>query len=94
MWFQFANDVTVGGKTRSQLFYGFPAVPWGPPNLARISLDAASNRIADPDDRQSTVISAEDVANTQEFVQKHCRGVDATVPATSVVCLQTNVYGE
>ncbi|KAI0810086.1 hypothetical protein GGR55DRAFT_689257 [Xylaria sp. FL0064] len=43
MWFQFAPD--KGG--RSQLFYGFPALPWGPANVARIAVDAATRRIKD-----------------------------------------------
>ena len=89
MWFQFAPDV----QNRSQLFYGFPTVPWGPPDLVRIAVDAATNRIKDPDERQVDVISAEDIADTQDFVENHVRGVDAGAPAQSLSCLQTNVFG-
>lgn len=96
MWFQFANDVTdpATGQPKSQLFYGFPALPWGPPNLARISVDAATNRITDPDQRQPNVISPQDTANVQEFVKNHCIGVDGVTAAYSLAALQTNVYGE
>ena len=37
MWFQFMNP-TDGDPALSNLFYGFPTVPWGPPNLARIAV--------------------------------------------------------
>lgn len=89
MWFQFAPNK----DNRSQLFYGFPTVEWGPPNLARIAVDAATRRICDPNDRQTNIISPEDIENTQQFVKDHVVGVDSTVPAFSLTCLQTNVYG-
>lgn len=90
MWFQFAPDK----NGRSQLFYGFPAVEWGPPNVARIAVDAATRQISDPRDRQTNVINPEDIQDTQEFVREHVRGVDWTVPAFSLSCLQTNVFGK
>jgi len=100
MWFQFAKDLvaspsTMAGKkgTRSQLFYGFPALPWGPPNIARISVDDATLQITDPDHRHPTVISPDDIGNTQEFVKKHVIGVDGTTTSYSLAALQTNVYG-
>lgn len=88
MWFQYADDK----NGRSRLFYGFPTVEWGPPNVARIAVDAASRRITDPNDRQTNVINPEDIAETQQFIREHVVGVDATVPAFSLSCLQTNVY--
>lgn len=96
MWFQFAKDVKVPGceKPRSRLFYGFPAVEWGPQNIARISVDAATNIIEDPSQRRPNVISPQDIADTQDFVRDHVVGVDSTVPAFSLTCLQTNVYGK
>lgn len=91
MWFQFAEDDEKSGQSR--LFYGFPVVPWGPPNLARISVDAASRQIKDPCQRQTNIVNPTDVANVQEYVKKHINGVDSTVPAYSLSCLQTNVFG-
>lgn len=93
MWFQFADNKKVGGEERSQLFYGFPALEWGPPNICRIAVDAATNIIDDPDQRTAHVISPEDIADTQEFVKNHIVGVDSTVPAYSSSCLMTNVFG-
>ena len=89
MWFQFANDNEEG---RSQLFYGFPVLPWGPQNVTRISVDAATNRINDPSKRQNSVINAADIEDTRKFVRDHIKGVDSTVPAFSLSCLQTNVF--
>ncbi|KXX80595.1 Peroxisomal sarcosine oxidase [Madurella mycetomatis] len=89
MWFQFAPNDERG---RSRLFYGFPAVPWGPPNLARIAVDAATRRIKDPRDRSSSEINAQDIADTQAFVRDHVVGVDATAPVFNSTCLQTNVF--
>lgn len=89
MWFQFAPDK----NGRSQLFYGFPALPWGPPNLARIAVDAATRRIKDPNERLTSTINPEDIADTQEFIRNHCVNVDPTIPALTSSCLQTNVFG-
>lgn len=91
MWFQFANDDPV---TRdSGLYYGFPALPWGPPNLVRIAVDAATRRISDPSLRRGAYVSPEDVEATQRFISARVKGVDESVPASSFTCLQTNVYG-
>lgn len=89
MWFQFSPDK----DGRSQLFYGFPTLPWGPPNVTRISVDAASSRIKDPSERRTNVVNPEDVRDTQDFVREHVVGVDSTVPAFTGTCLQTNVFG-
>lgn len=91
MWFQFAEDDEKTGESR--LFYGFPAVPWGPPNLARIAVDTATRRIKDPCQRETNLVNPTDVANVQRYVEKHIKGVDSTVPAYSLSCLQTNVFG-
>ncbi|SCB65720.1 unnamed protein product [Fusarium graminearum] len=88
MWFQFAPSV----NNRSRLFYGFPTLPWGPPNVVRIAVDAATRTIKDPSERQTHILSAEDVKDTQDFVRDHVVGVDHTVPASTVSCLQTNVF--
>ncbi|KAH6623319.1 hypothetical protein F5144DRAFT_582947 [Chaetomium tenue] len=88
MWFQFAPDK----DGRSQLFYGFPTLPWGPPNVARIAVDAATRRIKDPSERQTNVVNPDDIKDTQEFVKNHVVGVDSTVPASTLTCLQTNVF--
>ena len=89
MWFQFAPDV----NKRSRLFYGFPALPWGPPNVVRIAVDAATHTIKDPSQRRTNVLSPQDIQDTQDFVRDHVVGVDHTVPASTVSCLQTNVFG-
>lgn len=89
MWFQFAEDV----DNESRLFYGFPVLPFGPPNLARISVDAASTQITDPDQRHTNVVNSDDVANVQKFIKERVVGVDDTVPAQALTCLQTNVFG-
>lgn len=88
MWFQFAPSV----DGRSRLFYGFPALPWGPPNVVRISVDAATRKIDDPSKRQASVLDPQDIKDTQDFVRDHVVGVDPTVPASTVSCLQTNVF--
>lgn len=95
MWFQFAPDKKAeDGSNRSQLMYGFPTLEWGPPNVTRIAVDAATNRIDDPRKRKSNVISPEDTLDVQEWIKEHVVGVDSTVPASSLTCLQTNVYGK
>ncbi|KAM5344621.1 hypothetical protein ACJ41O_013156 [Fusarium nematophilum] len=88
MWFQFAPQE----GDRSRLFYGFPTVPWGPQNLVRIAVDAASRTITDPKDRQSNIYSPEDIQDVQDFVRDHVVGADYTNPAYTLSCLQTNVY--
>jgi sarcosine oxidase/L-pipecolate oxidase len=88
MWFQFM-DPTDGDAVKSNLFYGFPSVPWGPPNLARIAVDNAVNVIADPAQRQITA-AATDLQVAAEFVSRHCTGVDNR-PNFFGTCLQTNV---
>lgn len=90
MWFQFSPDK----DGRSQLFYGFPTLPWGPPNVTRIAVDAATRRIKDPSERQTNVINPNDIQDAQDFVRDHVVGVDHTVPAFTLSCLQTNVFGE
>jgi sarcosine oxidase / L-pipecolate oxidase len=87
MWFQFLDP--SGEPTQSNLFYGFPSVPWSPPNLVRIAVDDAVNIIRDPQDRQFAP-SAHDLAITSKFVGSHCIGVDDR-PNYSGTCLQTNV---
>jgi len=72
MWFHFAGPTEQG---ESNLFYGFPSLPWGPPNLCRIAVDAATNIINDPDERQYSVISPADLKNTSEWIRKHVLGV-------------------
>ena len=88
MWFQFL-DPTGGDPTKSNLFYGFPTVPWGPPNLARIAVDNAVNVIANPAER-CIAPSANDLQITADFVGRHCIGTDDR-PNYAGTCLQTNV---
>jgi sarcosine oxidase/L-pipecolate oxidase len=88
MWFQFL-DPTGGDPTQSNLFYGFPTVPWGPPNQARIAVDNAVNVISDPSQRR-IVPAANDLTITAQFVANHCVGVDPW-PNFAGTCLQANV---
>jgi sarcosine oxidase/L-pipecolate oxidase len=90
MWFQFAEDSPDG---TSNLFYGFPSVPWGPPNSARIAVDAASRILKDPVQRSPDSISPQDLENTRQFVMKHIKGAGRNpVPFFAGQCLQTNVF--
>ena len=88
MWFQFLGN-TGGDPAKSNLFYGFPSVPWGPANLVRIAVDNAVNIISDPEQRQIAP-SANDLSITADFVDRHCVGVDSR-PNFCGTCLQTNV---
>lgn len=88
MWFQFLGN-TGGDPAKSNLFYGFPTVPWGPPNLTRIAVDNAVNVITDPSERK-IVPAANDLQITADFVAKHCVHVDSR-PNFCGTCLQTNV---
>jgi sarcosine oxidase/L-pipecolate oxidase len=88
MWFQFLGP-TGGDPAKSNLFYGFPTVPWGPPNLARIAVDNAVNVIANPAERK-IVPAANDLQITADFVAHHCIGTDNR-PNYAGTCLQTNV---
>ena len=88
MWFQFAKNDKHDDCT-SNLFYGFPSVPWGPPNLARIAVDNAVRRIADPDDRLTNP-SDYDIDRTRKFIREHTVGINDR-PAFAGTCLQTNL---
>ena len=88
MWFQFLGP-DGGDPAKSNLFYGFPTVPWGPPNLARIAVDNAVNIITNPAERKITP-SSNDLQITADFTAKHCVGVDER-PNYCGTCLQTNV---
>lgn len=88
MWFQFL-DPTGGDPAKSNLLYGFPTVPWGPPNLARIAVDNAVNIISNPAQR-TIAPAANDLQITADFVARHCVGTDDR-PNYAGTCLQTNV---
>ncbi|MGD1059733.1 MAG: FAD-dependent oxidoreductase [Solirubrobacteraceae bacterium] len=88
MWFQFLGS-TDGDPAKSNLFYGFPSVSWGPENLVRIAVDNAVNIINDPAER-GVAPAANDLAVTAEFVRHHCPGVDAQ-PNYCGTCLQANL---
>ena len=94
MWFQFKKDDTDGihGGPVSNLFYGFPPVPWGPPNICRIAVDTATNVISDPKYRKYSVVSPRDLENTRRWVGEHVLGVGPDpLPVFAGTCLQTNV---
>jgi sarcosine oxidase / L-pipecolate oxidase len=88
MWFQFL-DPTDGDPAQSNLFYGFPTVPWSPPNLARIAVDNAVNVITNPAERKIGP-APNDLQITSDFVARHCIGTDSR-PNYAGTCLQTNV---
>jgi sarcosine oxidase/L-pipecolate oxidase len=87
MWFQFLES--TGTPTHSNLFYGFPALPWAPRNMARIALDDAANIITDPEQRKLRP-AEHDLSVTADFVRDHCVGLDDR-PNFTGTCLQTNV---
>jgi len=89
MWFQFL-DPTDGDEAKSNLFYGFPTVPWGPQNMARIAVDTATNVINNPSERRIAP-ATDDLQITADFVLRHCVGVD-NHPNYAGSCLQTNVH--
>ncbi|KAM9957008.1 hypothetical protein ACTFIR_003745 [Dictyostelium discoideum] len=89
MWFNFQND-TDNDPTKSNLYYGFPAVPWMTDNHCRIALDAALRQIKDPNDRHDGV-ETHDVNRTRDWVREHIPGVDDT-PLFNVSALMANVY--
>ncbi|KAF9473298.1 FAD/NAD(P)-binding domain-containing protein [Pholiota conissans] len=96
MWFQFALDTPAAsgdGPGISNLFYGFPAIPWGPPNAARIAVDAPGRVIKDPEQRTPNFIPPENIENVRRWVSAHVAGVGSSpVPVFSCECLQTNVF--
>nr|POF14367.1 putative bifunctional amine oxidase [Quercus suber] len=69
IWEMFANDK----HGRSRLFYGFPTVEWGPPNVCRIAVDAATRQITDPHQRCGSVVNPEDIHDTQQFIAEHLK---------------------
>jgi hypothetical protein len=44
-------DPTNNDPAKSNLFYGFPSLPWMTPNLARIAVDNAVNIVDNPKKR-------------------------------------------
>ena len=88
MWFQFAEN-DDGDENSSNLFYGFPTLPWSMPNLSRIAVDTAINRIGDPDKRK-IYPSKHDMDRTRKFVKKHIKGVN-DLPSFQGTCLQANL---
>jgi len=89
IWFQFLDN-TDGDPAKSNLFYGFPTVAWGPPNLARIAVDNAVNIISNPAQRK-IVPAANDLQIVADFVAKHCVGTDNR-PNYAGTCLHGNVF--
>ena len=81
-------DPTGGDPAKSNLLYGFPSLPWMPPNLVRIAVDNAVNIINDPKERKICP-SDNDLQIAADYVENHCTGVD-NVPNFSGSCLMTN----
>lgn len=88
MWFQFAKEDNDDWR-ESNLYYGFPQVPWGPPNMARIAVDNAVRRIQNPEQRKPLPVS-HCIDRTSKFIKEHAIGVN-NQPTFSVTCLQTNL---
>ena len=88
MWFQFAKN-DDSSKATSNLFYGFPSMPWGPKNQARIAVDNAVRQIKNPDDRLTNP-SEYDIDRTRRFIREHTVGV-IDQPVFAGTCLQTNL---
>lgn len=88
IWFQFLDN-TDGGPLKSNLFYGFPTVSWGPPNTVRIAVDSAANIIKDPSERRLSP-SSNDLEITSNFVKQHCINIDSQ-PNYCGACLQSDL---
>ncbi|CAG8766734.1 16105_t:CDS:2 [Gigaspora margarita] len=86
MWFQFQDETP---DSKSNLFYGFPEVSWGPENQTRIAVDYSSRMIYDPDERH-TGVSEYELQITSKWVEKHCIGVQK-YPVFQGTCLMPNV---
>jgi len=82
-------DEAAPQKQLSNLYYGFPTVPWGPPNMVRIAVDAAVRRITDPNQRRIDP-APEDIERTSQFVKERLPGVNPTAVFMGS-CLMTNV---
>ncbi|HSY15098.1 MAG TPA: FAD-dependent oxidoreductase [Jatrophihabitantaceae bacterium] len=72
MWFQF--DQARNGH--SNLFYGFPDVPFGRPGFVRVAVDWASHTFTDVDDRIYAPPRL-DLEIVREFVLERLAGVDS-----------------
>jgi len=91
MWFQFLDNDPLDDKSASNFIYGFPALPWGPPNLCRIAVDNAVTVLTDPDDpRRGVVPNSTDVSRTIKFIKEHLPQV-IPQPCLQNTCLQTNL---
>jgi sarcosine oxidase/L-pipecolate oxidase len=88
MWFQFKDNDNNDSRA-SNLIYGFPALPWGTPNLCRIAVDNAVNVIKDPEMRGLSP-ACNDLYRTQKFLEQHLPGIPLQ-PANSGTCLQANL---
>eukprot|EP00731_Ephydatia_muelleri_P010531 Em0005g1117a len=88
MWFQFEKEDNDDWR-ESNLFYGFPQVPWGPPNLSRIAVDNAVRRIKNPDQRKP-LPAPHCIDRTSKFIKERVVGV-INQPTFSAACLQTNL---
>jgi sarcosine oxidase/L-pipecolate oxidase len=71
------------------LFYGFPILPWGPQNIARIAVDNAARMITNPKFRKSNSSSI-DLDRTSHFVKERCVGTDIQANYAGT-CLMSNV---
>ena len=94
MWFQFENG-GLGDET-SNLFYGFPVLPWGKDgseakaqDMCRIALDAPIQIISDPKDRKGEV-PPEHLKRLQKFIEERMVGL-TTRYVSYGTCMQTNV---
>jgi len=72
------------------LFYGFPILPWGPKNIARIAVDNGARMITNPKFRKPNS-SPIDLERTSNFVKERCAGADIQ-PNFAGTCLMSNVY--
>ena len=88
MWFQFLDGPKDQPEV-SNLVYGFPALPWGPPNLCRIAIDNAVRVIKDPSERKLTAAPC-DLRQVERFLKNHLPQA-ILQPNFTGVCLQGNL---
>jgi len=72
------------------LFYGFPILPWGPENIARIAVDNGARMITNPKLRRPNS-SPVDLERTSQFVKDRCVGTDIQ-PNYAGTCLMSNFH--
>ncbi|KAH6874191.1 hypothetical protein B0T10DRAFT_541211 [Thelonectria olida] len=86
-WF---HSILMENK-RPRVFYGMPALPWGPPDIVQVAVDTTTRDIEDLSTGQGRVSSPAETEDTQKFIRDHIIGVDHTIPTSTITCVKRNV---